>query len=104
MHVLFQVNAFYRPCGDTASCNCAVAVRANDDVVVISKCPPSSARDVQENYPVSVTLHRNGELSPGFRVNKFSEYKYAVSELCRVFRTLIMLREKRKQTLELNLF
>ena len=73
-----QVNTFYRSCRGRASCNCAVAVRVDDDVVVINKCP--AEQDVeQEGLPISVTLYRNGDLAPGFRVNKYDEDKYAVS-------------------------
>ena len=73
----YQVNTFYRSCRGTASCNCAVAVRVDDDVVVINKCPADRSVD-QDGQPVEITLHRNNDLTPGFRVNQFNEDKYAV--------------------------
>jgi hypothetical protein len=33
----YSVHAFYKRCG-RASCNCAVAVKACDDVIVIDRC------------------------------------------------------------------
>ncbi|KAK7469518.1 hypothetical protein BaRGS_00036464, partial [Batillaria attramentaria] len=53
-----------------------MAVRVDDDVVVINKCPPEQDVD-QTGYPIDVSLYRNGELTTGFRVNRFSEDKYA---------------------------
>ena len=64
-----------------------MAVRVDDDVVVINKCPVE--QDVeQEGFPISVTLHRNRDLAPGFRVNKYNEDKYAVSGWCNLSNVL----------------
>ena len=34
---MLQVRAFYKRCGG-ASCNCAVAARAGDDVIIVDRC------------------------------------------------------------------
>ncbi|XP_025096160.1 uncharacterized protein LOC112565098 isoform X1 [Pomacea canaliculata] len=75
--MIYQVNVFYRSCRGAASCNCGVAVLFYNDVVVINKCPPKKDDDM-DSYPMEVKLYRNGELSRGFRVNKFSDNKYAI--------------------------
>ena len=35
---LFQINTRLENCGKVVSCNCAVAVKAVDDVIVIDRC------------------------------------------------------------------
>ena len=65
--VMFQVHVFYRKCGNIASCNCAVAARAGDDVFIIDKCGPS-AQNTLGFYPLTVRLFRNGLLTPGFKL------------------------------------
>ena len=60
------MRAFYRNCGDhddtenSATCACAVAIRSDDDVVVIDRCN-SFATD--EPRLLDVQLYQNGPLS-----------------------------------------
>ncbi|XP_041368567.1 uncharacterized protein LOC121382945 isoform X2 [Gigantopelta aegis] len=68
----YEIRTFYRSCSGRASCNCAVAARAGDDVVIIDKCGPSAV-NTQGFYPITVKLFRNGVLTPGFRV--FSQFE-----------------------------
>lgn len=63
---------FYRPCGSgRVTCNCAVAARAGDDVIVIDKCGPKNSGNAF--YPMTVKLFKNGILTPGFRI--LSQYE-----------------------------
>lgn len=76
---------FYRKCGDIASCNCAVAARAGDDVIVIDKCGPS-AQNTLGFYPLTVRLFRNGVLTPGFKLlSRFEgrEHKVCLTLHCK---------------------
>ena len=70
-----KVRSFYRRCGgqaDRASCNCAVAIQAGDDVVIFDKCGPSATNE-NSFYPMSAHMFRRGILTPGFRV--LSQYE-----------------------------
>ncbi|XP_041352924.1 protein O-mannosyl-transferase TMTC4-like [Gigantopelta aegis] len=73
----YTVHTFYRKCGAKASCNCAVAVRVDDDVVVFDKCG-SVHSTADETHPMSITMYKNGDLSPGFSVYKSRGGKYTV--------------------------
>lgn len=66
-----QVRAFYRSCNGRASCNCAVAVRAGDDVIIIDKCGPEATTD--QFYPMTVKMFLRGSLTPGLRI--LSQYE-----------------------------
>ena len=72
------MHTFYRKCGKKASCNCAVAVRVDDDVVVFDKCGPTVG-EVDKNRPMTITMYKNGDLTPGFRIYKSKSAKYTVS-------------------------
>ena len=74
---LSQVHTFYRSCNRRASCNCAVAVRVDDDVVVFSKCPELEGDPAKT--PLSINLYRHGFLEKGFRVYQVkNEYSVRV--------------------------
>lgn len=95
-HVIFvlQVHVFYRKCGDIASCNCAVAARAGDDVIVIDKCGPS-AQNTLGFYPLTVRLFRNGVLTPGFKLlSRFEgrEHKVCTCRPCLTLHCKVLLR------------
>jgi hypothetical protein len=81
------VHTFYRSCGLTsgtgdATCNCAVAVRVDDDVLVMDRCGPTVATPGSAEFPFSVKLYRNGDLEVGTRVVRMAEGdKYQVSGL-----------------------
>ncbi|CAG5116409.1 unnamed protein product, partial [Candidula unifasciata] len=70
----YVVHAFYKSCNKRASCNCAVAIRVNDDVVVLDKCSPDNS-SVQ---PFTLTLYRNDELEPGFRIYQSVNNEYTI--------------------------
>lgn len=66
-----QVNTFYRKCNRHASCNCAVAVKSGDDVILIDRCGPKEGR----RTPVDVSVFANGDLTPGTHIYRFLEGK-----------------------------
>ncbi|XP_035829885.1 uncharacterized protein LOC106014199 isoform X2 [Aplysia californica] len=72
----YVVHTFYRSCNRKASCNCAVAVRVDDDVVVLSKC--SIDPDSEDPMPFTVKLYRHGFLEKGFRVYQIKDREYSV--------------------------
>lgn len=78
---LFQVRTFYRKCNKgRATCNCAVAVRSGDDVIVIDRCGPTSTAGKYK--ALKITLYLNGELTKGTKVLAFGGgKKYEVSSL-----------------------
>ena len=70
------VHTFYRACGQ-ASCNCAVSVRAGDDVYVVDRCGPNMA--LQTEYPLTVRTYQNGRMTPDFHIiRKASGLTYEV--------------------------
>lgn len=65
------MHAFYRRCSEysqevDATCNCAVAVRVDDDVVVLDRCGPTVAG--KGSHALQVHVYNNGDLSSGLRV------------------------------------
>lgn len=58
------MHTFYRRCNNVASCNCAVAVRVGDDVIVLDKCFANG------RLPLRVRKYSNSdrETAKGFRV------------------------------------
>ncbi|GFR90472.1 von Willebrand factor D and EGF domain-containing protein, partial [Elysia marginata] len=72
----YAVHAFFRSCNKRAACNCAVAVKVYDDVVVMDKCPKGDQDPAR--VPFKVTLYRNGELERGLRVYQKREEEYTV--------------------------
>lgn len=68
----YAVHTFYRRCNGRASCNCAVAVKAGDDVLLVDKCGPTES-STGGFYPITVELFRNGILTPGFQILSYYE-------------------------------
>lgn len=66
----YSVHALYRKCAGGASCNCAVAVKIEDDVLLVDKCGPTPAT-TDSTYPIRVKLFRNGLLHPQFKVYRY---------------------------------
>lgn len=64
----FEVRTFYRNCNKKASCNCAVAVRSGDDVILIDRCGPSMGK----RSPMTIKIYLNGGLTPGTKILQFS--------------------------------
>ena len=58
---MFQVNTRLERCGQTVSCNCAVAVKAGDDVIVVDRCQRRRRNDAfGGQFPDGWrTLHRH---------------------------------------------
>ncbi|CAI9738780.1 Willebrand factor D and EGF domain-containing [Octopus vulgaris] len=76
----YEVRAFYRPCNGHASCNCAVAIKVNDDVFVVSKC--NANHTVTSTYePITFKMYQFGSLTPGFRVHIHDDGRKFVSTL-----------------------
>ena len=67
-----QVHTFYRSCNGKASCNCAVAVKSGDDVILLDKCGPSADSTKQ---PLSVDIYYNGDITSGTKIFRFLEGK-----------------------------
>uniref|UniRef100_A0A2C9L6R6 VWFD domain-containing protein n=1 Tax=Biomphalaria glabrata TaxID=6526 RepID=A0A2C9L6R6_BIOGL len=72
----YEVHTFYRSCRGRASCNCGVAVKVDDDVILLSKCP--STDDDNEYTPLKVVLYRNGYLAKGFRIYQYPNDKFRI--------------------------
>ena len=71
----YAVHAFYRQCNKkgnkfVASCNCAVAVKVEDDVVIIDKCGPSRSK---EDRATTIKMIKNGEVHSGLTVQQYDE-------------------------------
>lgn len=60
----------YQRCGKglSASCNCGVAVRAVDDVIVFDRC----RRRGSKKTPMVVRSYVQGSLTPGMKIIKYS--------------------------------
>lgn len=70
-----QVRTFYKNCNGKASCNCAVAVKVEDDVIVIDRCSEVKSRKVTAK-PIQIRSYINGEVTPGLRVYRTgAEYR-----------------------------
>lgn len=77
----YAVHTFYRRCNGRASCNCAVAVKAGDDVLLVDKCGPAES-STGGFYPITVKLFRNGILTPGFQILSYYEGRKIKVGLC----------------------
>ena len=76
----YEVRTFLRRCTefkDFASCICAVAVRVEDDVIVVDKCGAERGEPT-DFRPITVTMYLNGELSQGVKVLRVKR-QYKVS-------------------------
>lgn len=71
MFFFVKVHTFYRNCNGHASCNCAVAVKSGDDVILIDRCGPDKGKSV----PVDLSVFANGDITPGTRIYRFLEGK-----------------------------
>ncbi|XP_033756294.1 uncharacterized protein LOC117339038 [Pecten maximus] len=63
-----SVRVFFRKCNGRAACNCAVAVRSGDDVILIDRCGPDS--DNAQPH-LDVRSYINDDLTLGTRVVKY---------------------------------
>lgn len=83
LFIFLQVRTFYRKCNrGRATCNCAVAVRSGDDVIVIDRCGPTVTTSGKYK-PIKITLFLNGQLTAGTRILSFGGgKKYEVSTFC----------------------
>ena len=68
----YAVHGFFRDCNtNVAACTCAVAVKVEDDVVVIDRCGP--LKDRTGFRPLTVELFRNGEINPGLKIQEYNQ-------------------------------
>lgn len=64
-------HAFFRKCNhNVASCNCGVAAKIDDDVLLIDGC---GAQHSDKLKPLDVKIFRNGLVSSGLRIEKHDE-------------------------------
>ena len=69
-----------RSCARRATCNCAVAVKAGDDVIVVDRC--GAERGNRVDVPMTVTAYLNNELTSGTKVYQYKggdEYRVSYS-------------------------
>ncbi|XP_056005500.1 uncharacterized protein LOC130050218 isoform X5 [Ostrea edulis] len=63
----YEVRTFYRKCDTRASCNCAIAVRSGDDVILVDVCGPTMGKSPKQT-PYTIKMYLNGDLTPGTEV------------------------------------
>lgn len=83
MLIILQIHSFYQTCNGKASCNCGVAVRSGDDIIVFDSCDPDGGKKVKHN-PLDIRMYLNGELTPGTRVHRYGNKKYQVGTTCMI--------------------
>lgn len=82
---------FYRSCNGKASCNCAVAVRSGDDVIVVDRCGPTMGKSSKKT-PMTLKMFLNGALTEGTEVlRKAGGKKYIVSCVARIKKVSVKL-------------
>ncbi|CAH1800531.1 unnamed protein product [Owenia fusiformis] len=72
----FEVHAFYKRCNNFATCNCAIAARAGDDVIIVDRCNTINGvsvwgtNDVKDyNYlRTKVATNWDEIITPGFKI------------------------------------
>ncbi|XP_062619832.1 von Willebrand factor D and EGF domain-containing protein-like, partial [Saccostrea cucullata] len=60
----YEVRTFYRRCNRVAACNCAVAIRSGDDVILFDVCGPSMGKSSRRTR-YTMKMYLNGDLTPG---------------------------------------
>jgi len=63
---VFQIRLFTRSCNGKAACNCAVAVKSGDDVILFDRCGAQQGK--ADGRPIQFQMLVNGELTTGTRV------------------------------------
>ena len=82
--LLLQIRTFTRSCNGKAACNCAIAVKSGDDVILIDRC--GYQQDVPNDRPTQIKMLVNGELTPGTRVVRKDDGKaYDVKKILSFF-------------------
>ena len=77
----FQIRLFTRSCNGRAACNCAVAVKSGDDVILFDRCGPE--QQAADSRPIEVHMLVNGELTAGTHVVRKEDGKtYEVCSFC----------------------
>ncbi|XP_078310499.1 uncharacterized protein LOC144618409 [Crassostrea virginica] len=66
----YEVRSFFRSCNKKAACNCAVAARIGDDVIVFDRC--GASRKKAKKQPLVPKLFLNGQLAPRTTVSSFN--------------------------------
>lgn len=66
------MRTYYRSCNrkkSEASCNCAVAIKSGDDVIIFDRCGPTKSEREDRSLDIKVIL--NGQLTPGTKILRF---------------------------------
>lgn len=53
-----------------ASCNCAVAVKMDDDVILFDRCGAKAGGGA--NQPMNIQIIKNGDIDPGLRIQRYN--------------------------------
>ena len=68
--VFVQIRALYRTCnGGVASCNTAVLVRMDNDVLLVDR---GGAKARTADVPFTLRLFQSGQLTPGFTLRRIA--------------------------------
>ena len=76
----YAVHVFQRRCLARASCICTTAIRSGDDVFVIDTCGANQI-PVSRRPQLEVRLYRNGNLTPGTKIEQYNggtRYKVSI--------------------------
>ena len=60
---LYEARTFVRKCYGSVACNCGVAARIEDDIILINYCKEYPESTL--NVPPTIQMFLNGELTPG---------------------------------------
>jgi len=74
------VHAFQRRCNGNTACLCAIAIRSDDDVIVIDTCGANET-PVSRTPQLEVRLYLNGDLAPGTKIEQYNggtSYKVSI--------------------------
>ena len=84
------MHTFLRKCNKgVASCNCAVAIKVDDNVVLFDRC--GARAGAGGNQPMTLQIFKNTDIHPGLRIQQYhGGTKYKV-RLPSVFRSITVL-------------
>nr|XP_034327587.1 uncharacterized protein LOC105328884 [Crassostrea gigas] len=85
----YEVRTYYRRCNLRAACNCAVAIKSGNDVILVDVCGPSRGASTKRTI-FTIKMYLNGELTPGTEVISHNGGKTFEVVLPNGARTMIM--------------
>ena len=59
-----------RSCHGHAACHCAIAIKVDDDVILVDSCGPERAVDDRKRRPFYPVVYMNGDLTYGVHILK----------------------------------